>query len=95
MDAIVLADTNGIICFWSPGAETLFGHPTAQAIGQTLDLIVPAEYRQAHWTGFHRAMETGVAPAEGQSGVFPVHRADGADAPIHGRLTLLRARMAK
>jgi len=89
MDAIVIADTAGVICFWSPGAETLFGHAAARAIGQTLDLIVPAEYQQAHWNGFRRAMESGAAAAEGQSGPFPVNRADGG-APVHGRLTLLR-----
>lgn len=89
-DAIVIADIAGVICFWSPGAEIIFGHPAKQAVGQTLDLIVPPEHRQAHWKGFHGAMESGVAPAEGQGGPFPVNRADGADTPIHGRLTLLR-----
>ncbi|MFO1248430.1 MAG: PAS domain-containing protein [Alphaproteobacteria bacterium] len=90
MDAMVIADTAGTICFWNSGAESLFGHTAAQAIGQTLDLIVPPQYREAHWNGFRRAMASGQAAAEGQSGPFPVARADGADAPVHGRLTLLR-----
>lgn len=85
-----MADTAGVIRFWSPGAESLFGHTAGQAVGQTLDLIVPPEHRQAHWNGFHRAMASGVAAAEGQSGPFPVRRADGAPMPVHGRLTLLR-----
>jgi PAS domain S-box-containing protein len=89
-DIIVIADTAGVIRFWGPGAETLFGHASQEAIGQTLDLIVPPEHRQAHWNGFHRAMASGVAAAEGQSGPFPVTRADGVATPVHGRLTLLR-----
>ena len=58
--AIVVADANGTITWRSPGAEVLFGHSAASAIGQSLDLIVPEALRPRHWTGFHRAME---APA--------------------------------
>ncbi len=87
---VVLADPNGVIRFWSPGAATSFGYSAAQAIGQTLDLIVPSEYRQAHWHGFRRAVEAGAAPLEGQLNPFPVRRADGAIATVPGRLTLVR-----
>src|SRR5688500_6317108 len=57
--AVVLADTAGRITAWDPGAERLFGHPAAHAVGCSLDLIVPPELRTAHWAGFHRAMATG------------------------------------
>jgi len=88
--ALVIADPAGVICFWSPGAERAFGYRADQAVGQTLDLIVPAEYREAHWRGFRRAIETGVAEAEGVPGPFPVRHAGGDIAPIEGRLTLVR-----
>jgi PAS domain S-box-containing protein len=88
--AVVIADAAGIIRFWSAGAEKAFGYASSQAVGQTLDLIVPPEHRQAHWTGFRQAMESGVAAVEGKSVPFPVRRADGEVAPLHGRLTLLR-----
>src|SRR5260221_64455 len=78
---VVLADPNGVIRFWSPGAATSFGYSAAQAIGQTLDLIVPSEYRQAHWHGFRRAVEAGAAPLEGQLNPFPVRRAAGPRRP--------------
>jgi PAS domain S-box-containing protein len=87
---VVIADERGVIRFWSPGAETAFGYSAEQAVGQTLDLIVPAEHRDAHWSAFKRAMETSAASAEGQVGPFPVRRADGEVAAIAGRLTLLR-----
>ncbi|HYQ08418.1 MAG TPA: PAS domain S-box protein [Xanthobacteraceae bacterium] len=40
-DAIVAADRDGIICFWNPGAERIFGHAAADTIGHSLDLIIP------------------------------------------------------
>ena len=52
--AMVIADTEGLICFWSCGAEELTGHPAASAVGHSLDLIVPPEYRPRHWTGYAR-----------------------------------------
>ena len=53
-DAIIFADCAGVIRLWNHGAETLFGHRAEEAIGHTLDLIVPA-----HWAGFSRAVERG------------------------------------
>ena len=39
--AIVAADRDGIICFWNPGVERIFGHAAADTIGHSLDLIIP------------------------------------------------------
>lgn len=89
--AIVIADTGGIIRFWNAGAQSAFGHASADVLGASLDVIVPDEYRRDHWTGFHRAMGAGMAAAEGRATAFPVRRADGSIAPTSGRLTLLRA----
>jgi PAS domain S-box-containing protein len=89
-DIVVMADSAGTICFWSTGAEKIFGCTREQALGQTLDLIVPPEYRQAHWRGFHSAMASGVVGAEGQAVPFPVQRRDGETTPLRGRLSLLR-----
>lgn len=90
-DAIVLVDPNGVIRLWSGGAETMFGYAAADAIGQTLDLIVPPEYRDAHWNGFRRAIASGHASAEGTVGPFPALHATGDIIPRNGRLTLIRA----
>ncbi len=87
---LVLADAEGVIQLWSAGAERAFGHAACDAVGQTLDLIVPPDLREQHWIGFRRAMATAQAAVEGQPGPFPVLRADGAIAETLGRLTLLR-----
>jgi len=89
-NAIVIADRDGVIRFWSVGAEKAFGHAAAQAVGRTLDLIVPADYRQAHWVGFRRAVQSGSAAAEGQVTPFPVLHANGDVEPAPARLTLVR-----
>ena len=81
-NAIVIADPAGVIRFWSMGAEKTFGHSAGFALGQTLDLIVPTEYREAHWKGFRRAMTSGSAQAEGQVGAFPARMACGGIATL-------------
>jgi PAS domain S-box-containing protein len=58
--AVVSADRDGIIREWNGTAERIFSHNAADAIGQTLDLIVPAEERADHWRNFRRVMATGV-----------------------------------
>jgi PAS domain S-box-containing protein len=75
--AIVLSDRTGTIQFWNAGAERLFGHPAAVAVGQPLDLIVPPEFRERHWAGFNRAMHTADCKADRTAFNLPVRRADG------------------
>ena len=58
--AVVSADREGIIRDWNEIAEHIFGHSAGQAIGQTLDLIVPEEERANHWRNFRRVIATGV-----------------------------------
>ena len=89
--AIVIADTAGVIRFWSEGARDAFGHSADGALGQTLDLIVPQEYRDRHWAGFKRAIASGSASIEGQTIPLPVLKADGGIENHSGRLTILRA----
>jgi PAS domain S-box-containing protein len=50
--AVVATDRDGVIRLWNPGAERIFGYPSADAIGQSLDLIIPERLRQRHWEGF-------------------------------------------
>ena len=58
-DAIVATDKDGIIRFWNPGAERIFGYASGDAIGQSLDIIIPERLRARHWRGYHQVMATG------------------------------------
>ena len=53
-DAIVAADKDGVIVFWNPGAERIFGYASADALGQSLDIIIPTRLRKRHWDGYPR-----------------------------------------
>lgn len=58
-DAVVVADTSGSIVFWNGAAERVFGWPAAEAVGRSLDLIIPERQQRAHWDGYHKVMATG------------------------------------
>ncbi|RII29755.1 MAG: histidine kinase [Geobacter sp.] len=58
-DAILIADRQGIIRFWNSGAEKMFGHAAIEAVGQSLDLIIPDNLRGRHWEGYWRVMASG------------------------------------
>lgn len=70
--ALVFAEPSGVIRVWNSGAEALFGHPAADAIGRTLDLIVPPEFRERHWTGFKAAMAAAGGKIDRASANIPV-----------------------
>src|SRR6266498_1377102 len=59
-DAIIFADRDGVIRLWNAGAQAVLGYQPEEALGQTLDLIVPEHLRERHWEGFRRVMATGV-----------------------------------
>ena len=58
-DAIIATDREGVITLWNPGAERIFGFSAAEAVGQSLDLIIPDNLRSRHWSGYRHAMATG------------------------------------
>jgi PAS domain S-box-containing protein len=58
-DAIMYADTGGIIRFWNHGAERVFGFAEGEALGQSLDIIIPERLRARHWAGFSATMRSG------------------------------------
>ncbi len=60
-EAIVYSDREGLIRFWNEGAERVFGFTAAEALGQSLDIIIPERQRQRHWEGYDEVMRTGVS----------------------------------
>jgi PAS domain S-box-containing protein len=58
-DAIVYADAHGLIQFWNRSAERIFGFSEAEALGKTLDIIIPESLRSRHWQGYRATMQTG------------------------------------
>lgn len=58
-DAIIASDTDGAILLWNPAAERIFGFRAEEALGRSLDLIIPERLRNRHWEGYERVMRTG------------------------------------
>lgn len=64
-EAIIYADRGGIIRRWNRAAASMFGYPAAEAIGKSLDLIIPERLRAAHWRGFDAAVANGATRLHG------------------------------
>jgi PAS domain S-box-containing protein len=88
-DALVIADHDGMITFWNAAAERLLGWTAEQAIGQTLDLIVPERHRERHWTGYRQTMATGETRYGSQLLEVPALHRDGRTLSIAFTVTLL------
>ena len=58
-DAVVVTDGAGAIILWNPAAERMFGYTEREALGASLDLIIPERLRQRHWDGYHQTMRSG------------------------------------
>ena len=58
-DAIVAAAPDGSIVLWNPAAERIFGYTEPEALGKSLDLIIPERLRGRHWEGYRKVMQTG------------------------------------
>ena len=90
-DAIVAADRDGIIRFWNPGATRIFGHTQSEAVGQSLDLIIPQRLRERHWDGYRRTMQTGQSRyGAGELLSVPATRRDGTTVSIEFTIVPLR-----
>lgn len=89
-DAILISDREGIIRFWNSGAEQLFGHAEAEAVGQSLDLIIPENLRGKHWEGYWRVMGTGETKYKTGLLSSPGIRKDGTRVSLEFSMVLLR-----
>jgi PAS domain S-box-containing protein len=58
-DELIFADREGVIRRWSASAEALFGYAQDEALGKSLDLIIPEHLRAAHWRGYDAAVASG------------------------------------
>lgn len=89
-DAILVSDLKGVIRFWNSGAERMFGYTAAEAVGQSLDLIIPENLRGRHWEGYHRVMATGETKYKTGLLSSPGIRKDGSRISLEFSMVLLR-----
>lgn len=89
-DAFIFSDREGIIQLWSPSAEAMFGYTAGEAIGQSLDLIIPDNLRKRHWDGYYQVMETGVTRYGTELLSAPSLRRDGTRISTEFSMTLVK-----
>jgi PAS domain S-box-containing protein len=89
-DAVLFADRDGVVRLWNRGAERMFGFSAAEAIGQSMDFIIPERLRQRHWDGWKRVMETGVTRYGTEVLAVPAVRKDGQTISIEFTIQLVR-----
>ena len=89
-DAVIFTDRDGIIRLWNRAAEGIFGYTGEEAIGQSLDLIIPERQREMHWKGYRRAMLSGVTKYGSETLSVPAVTKDGERISIEFTINLLR-----
>lgn len=90
-DAIVVSDAKGAIVLWNPAAERMFGFTESEALGNSLDLIIPERQRQRHWDGYKKTMETGQTRYGNDVLRVPALHKDGHTLSIAFTVALLRS----
>jgi PAS domain S-box-containing protein len=90
-DAIILGDAKGSIRLWNAGAEAIFGYTAEEAIGRSLDIIIPERLRARHWDGYDKVMATGVSRyGSGELLAVPAVTKDGRTLSIEFTIQMLR-----
>jgi PAS domain S-box-containing protein len=90
-DAIVFADREGTIQEWNAAAERMFGYTPSEAIGRSLDIIIPENLRARHWAGYHEVMRTGITRYGTELLSVPASRKDGARLSLEFGVALVRS----
>ncbi len=89
LDAIVVADEQGRITLFNPAAERTFGYRAAEVVGQSLDLLIPEEYRERHHQGLERYRATHVSRLVGRTVELHGQRKDGTTFPLELALSVI------
>ncbi|HUL59420.1 MAG TPA: PAS domain S-box protein [Anaeromyxobacteraceae bacterium] len=89
-DGILYSDREGIIRLWNRGCEALFGWTADEALGRSMDLIIPERLRGRHWDGWKTVMETGVTRYGKDVLAVPAARKDGSQLSIEFTIALHR-----
>jgi PAS domain S-box-containing protein len=90
-DSILYAERDGVIRYWNAASERIFGFTAAEALGQSLDLIIPERLRDRHWKGWDQVMASGVTRyGAGDTLSVPASRKDGTTVSVDFTIQLLK-----
>ncbi len=89
--AIIFGDREGKILLWNRGAEEMFGWTASEAVGQSMDLIIPEKQRGRHWEGYEQVMQTGVSKYGRDLLAVPAQTKDGRRISVEFNISLVRS----
>ena len=89
-DAVIFADRDGIIRLWNRAAEGIFGYTETEAVGQSLDLIIPERHREAHWKGYGQVMRDGFSKYGNETLSVPAVTKEGDRISVEFTINLIR-----
>lgn len=90
-DAVMVCNSQGSITLWNQAAQRMFGFSEAEALGQSLDLIIPARQQKRHWDGYHQTMKTGITKYGNDMLKVPALHKDGRTLSIAFTVSLIHA----
>ena len=86
----LLVDTDGVIRSWSDDGKEIFGYTAEEAIGRSMEFLIPESYRSRHWKGFSKAMASGKVHHDQLVVNSPILCSDGKVKLFPGREILLQ-----
>lgn len=90
-NAAVTMDEAGLVTYWNPSAERIFGVPRPQALGRSVaELVIPERLREAHFAGFQRFLAEGIGPVLDRRIELVALRADGSEFPVELTISALQ-----
>ena len=90
-DAVIAADADGVIVYWNPAAARIFGYRAEEALGESLDVIIPGRLRERHAHGFNQTMKTGKTRYGNDVLRVPAVHKDGRALSVAFTVALMRA----
>lgn len=82
LDAIISADDARRITVWNSAAEQMFGYTEAEAVGMTIETLMPKKYLETHRKGFMRFINTGTGVVVGKTTELEGKKKDGVLFPL-------------
>lgn len=90
-DGVIVCDASGMIVFWNAAATRIFGFTREEALGRSLNLIIPTRHQQRHWDGFHQTVALGRTRYGGELLRVPALHKEGRPLSIAFTVALLHA----
>jgi PAS domain S-box-containing protein len=81
-DGLIVIGSDGRVLSWNAAAAAMFGYSPGEMVGQTLDPIIPEQYRKLHDAGVARVAGGGERHVIGQVAELTGRRKDGEEFPL-------------